>query len=428
VRKISTSLKLLLALTLALGTISLAPTTAFASVKDSDIVGDVTAAQYKLQGLALPDVGAPYAALGTKDGRLLWGRAVDTKVPMASVTKIMTAVVALEQADLGTVMTVTEGAATTGGSTANLKKGDQLTLEQLLYCMMLPSGNDAAVCIAQNISSLEITYTKLMNAKAYELGMSFTNFLDASGLTEEADKQKQYSTASDLLILTRYAMRNTTFRTIVATHDYEFKCGTRTIKLKSTDYLADFLTDGLAIGIKTGSNTKAKYCFVGAAVKGDVELYAVILASKTDVQRFIDCNALLQWGFAHQRSVELLTPLTKAGSVGLTSWIDKNVDVYVSAPVYATCFDLDGAVAQEVELGDYDGSVAAGDTLGRVVWMQGAEVIATCDLVAASSVPEPDILGAIAIALQRFIGWFGGTSAHIPTAVYLQETIDPAFL
>jgi D-alanyl-D-alanine carboxypeptidase (penicillin-binding protein 5/6) len=284
---------------------------------------------------------------------------------------------------------------------------------------MVPSGNDAAVLIAENTSGTEGKFVALMNAKAEELGMASTHFADASGLTAE----DHYTTASDYLTIVAYAMRIPLFREIVATQYKEIEVGDRTLELVTTDKLFEVLETGEALGVKTGFVDEAGYCFAGAARKDGVELYAMIINAPDDMQRFYDAAALLEWGFRHYRPVELLNSSQQVATVALTSWMDKTVDVYIPAAVRVELLDLNGDIRQDVEAYGVEGSVARGQVLGRIVWQHGGETIATSDLVAAESVAEPGFWEGVQIWWSRFFGGFSGEPAHAEGKVLLPASV-----
>jgi D-alanyl-D-alanine carboxypeptidase (penicillin-binding protein 5/6) len=337
---------------------------------------------------------------------------------MASTTKIMTAVVALENAEPNTQMYVTYGAATTEGSTANLREGDTVSLADLIVCMMIPSGNDAAVAIAENISGTEFAFVDVMNEKAAELGMTGTHFSNASGLTDEDN----YTTASDYLLLTRIAMGNSLFREIVATTDVIVEISGREEAYSSTNLLLGSMEG--ANGIKTGFTDEAGYCLVASARRGTFELYAVVFHSSSEERRASDAQALLEWGFAHYRAVELINATKPVADVALLSWIDKTAPVVAAAPVAVNIFDYAGGIRQEITLTEKEGPLRKGETVGSLVWTQGQEVVAKVDLVAAEDVAEPTFWEGVGIWWQRLWGGFFGDPPHATSTTTLPEAFD----
>ena len=392
---------------------------AYADQRPSDTIEGRPTLDYATSTTDIPDIVADYAALATKDGHILFQRDADTAIPMASTTKIMTAVVALENCELDKAMTVTIGAANVGGSEAGLKAGMVLPFRDALYAMMVPSGNDAAVVIAENIGSSEGKFVEMMNAKAAELGMTNTLFADASGLSAK----DHYTTANDYLKLTAYAMRIPLFREVVATQYKEINIEGTIIALQTTDKLFDVLEDGQALGIKTGFIDESGYCFVGAALKGSIELYAVILHTPDEMQRFYDAAQLLEWGFAHYRRIELINPTQQVGSASLVSWLDKTVDVYVPQSVQVELLDLNGEITQDITIQKVEGDVQRGQVVGKIVWEQAGEVLATSDLVAAEAVAAPDFWQSVQIWWTRFIGGFNGQPEQAKDSILLPDKI-----
>jgi D-alanyl-D-alanine carboxypeptidase len=220
------------------------------------------------------------------------------ELPMASTTKIMTALVALTFGSLDQRIAVGADAAALVGSEASvagLRAGDVLTLRELLYGLMLPSGDDAAVAIADGVSGSQDHFVALMNTEAALLGLWHTHYADVHGL----DAPGHYTTAGDLATLARSAMRLTAFRTVVGTAVYQLNAGashqaytwTTTNKL-----LTSRLYPGV-IGIKTGFTGNAGECLVFAARRPQGQLLGVVLGAPDDDARFSDAAALLDWGF-----------------------------------------------------------------------------------------------------------------------------------
>jgi D-alanyl-D-alanine carboxypeptidase (penicillin-binding protein 5/6) len=183
------------------------------------------------------------------------------------------------------------------------------------------------------------------------------------------------------------------------------------------------MMDGVE-GIKTGFTTAAGYCLVSACVQNGIELYTVVFHSSSETQRFVDAKALLQWGFRHYRSFELINTSQQVAQMGLSSWIDKSVAVFVPNDVDLTLFDLDGPISQEIDVSDWSGAINAGDVCGTIIWTQNGQVIATSNLVAAASVAAPDFWSGIQIFFQRLFGNFTGAQKNEPTQVLLDAQLN----
>ena len=227
-----------------------------------------------------------------ESGRILYAHNPDQPMPIASITKIMTALVALERCGLETEYTVTaEDMAE--GSSMYLKAGETLTLEALLYGLMLPSGNDAALAVARCVSGTVEDFVAAMNAKAKALGMTNTSFANPSGLDDPA----HFSTARDMAVLTRAALEREEFRTIVSTRSVTV--GERTL-VNHNKLLGWY--EG-CMGVKTGYTMTAGRTLVSAAERNGQTLIAVTLKDSRDWE---DHKALLDYGFsAFPRSVLL---------------------------------------------------------------------------------------------------------------------------
>ncbi|RUS48130.1 D-alanyl-D-alanine carboxypeptidase family protein [Cohnella sp. AR92] len=224
-------------------------------------------------------------------GRRLSEENGDREMRIASLTKIMTAIVAIENGRLEDVVTVSPGAAGKEGSSLYLKAGEKIKLGNLLYGLMLRSGNDAATAIAEHVGGSLDGFVYLMNRKAEELGLAHSHFANPSGL----DQEGHYSSANDLARLTAYALHDKTFSSIVSTkvktapnpHDkWEYKWVNKNKML--------FQYDG-ADGVKTGYTKKALRCLVSSATRNGQQLVAVTLNDRND---WMDHRRMLDYGFS----------------------------------------------------------------------------------------------------------------------------------
>lgn len=232
------------------------------------------------------------ALIDVESGRLLYSSRGDEPMLIASLTKIMTAIVAIENGDLTSKVKVGKNAFAKEGSSIYLKLGEEMTLENMLYGLMLRSGNDAATAIAEHIGGSEQGFIYLMNAKAEELGLSNSHFANPHGL----DAEGHYSSANDLAVLTAYAMHNPVFKEIVKTREktadnpyepWDYKWSNKNKMLR--------LYEG-ADGVKTGYTKKALRTLVSSATRNGQQLVAVTLNDGND---WNDHAALLNFGFNH---------------------------------------------------------------------------------------------------------------------------------
>lgn len=200
-------------------------------------------------------------------GRVLYSKAQDTKLPMASTTKIMTALVVLEHCDINELVRVPKTAVGVEGSSIYLREGDERTVEELLFGLMLRSGNDAAVCLALHVAGSVEAFANLMNERAIEIGAKSTNFTNPHGLHDDG----HYTTAYDLAKISCVAMKNDDFKRIVGTKSVKFE---DRVYYNKNKMLSTY--DG-ATGIKTGFTKRAGRCLVSSSERDGMEVVCVVL-------------------------------------------------------------------------------------------------------------------------------------------------------
>ena len=246
-----------------------------------------------------PTVQARAAVLmDAETGQVLYAKNAYTKLPPASLTKIMTAILVLEQCELDEVVKASARAVRTKASSMNLRVGEQVQVRDLLYALMLRSANDAAVALAEHIAGSVEAFAQQMNEKARALGAKNTHFVNPHGLHHP----QHLSTAYDLALITRYAMENETFRAIVKTPSYLVKRSHNQEDLLMVNK-AKFLKEyPYAEGVKTGYTNPAGFCFAGAAMRDGRRLISVVLNSP---QREQDTIALMEHGYRDWERIEL---------------------------------------------------------------------------------------------------------------------------
>lgn len=250
-----------------------------------------------------PSILSRYAVIYDRtSNQVLWGKAENTSVPMASTTKIMTAIVMLEQ--IGTdrlkeEITVDREAANTVGSRLGLSTGDKITYNDLLYGLMLCSGNDAAVQIAISTAGSVENFAELMNKKALELGLKNTHFITPHGL----DREEHYTTALELAIITDYALENPKIREVVSTKQYTVKIDGYSKTISNTNELLGYLNG--VIGVKTGYTSKAGRCLVTATNRDGFEIITVVLGADTRKIRTQDSTKLIEYTYNNYKLINL---------------------------------------------------------------------------------------------------------------------------
>lgn len=303
----------------------------------------------------------------------LYTKNADERLPMASTTKIMTALVALENAELDTLVTVPKEAVGIEGSSLYLSVGDTLTVRDLLYSLMLRSANDAAVTLAIEVAGDIATFAGMMNSRAAKLGLTNTSFENPHGL----DSGGHYTTARELSIIAAEALKNETFRKIASTYKYTFPLGegVRTV-VNHNKLLKSY--EG-AIGVKTGFTRKCGRCLVSAAERDGITLVAVTLDDPNDWQ---DHRNILDFGFEALVAVPL-SSLTETSftipAVGLTR---DSISASLLSDIKIITKKGD-ALSAACDIRQYlTSDVAIGDKVGQIFVYKNGDLIATYDICA----------------------------------------------
>lgn len=420
---------------------------AWADVRKTDVVLGQNVEARGLQASQCPSVEAEYALLIDEDGTVYFERGATTPAKIASMTKIMTAIVALENSEMTDTVTVDYEAATVGEASASLWEGDTMDMQTALYALLVPSGNDAAIAIAKTVGAKmnpsaddpEVVFVQAMNTKAAEIGCRDTVFDNPHGLDHERYSGDFHSTAADMGAIVRYAMQNELFRTIVGGGDTTITVtaadGTpREISLVSTDELFG-VYEGIC-GVKTGTTDDAGYCFAGAVTRDEGTFYSIVMNSPSSDQRFADTTALMDWGYEHLVFYPFAnSPQTVAATVGgqtadvpliaqlpHSDWIDVTVPVVLAdSSAGATVFDLSGNISQTISYDDIHGEIRVGDVVGAITFQQRNQVLATVDLVAAQDVAAPDFFEGVGIWWDRLFRGFSG-DPKVADEVIFNET------
>lgn len=353
---------------------------------------------------AAPDVAMPAGVLRTIDGRTLWERDAETQRAMASTTKIMTALVVLDNAELTDTVTVSAAAAAVGEAEVGLVAGETYTVQQLLEAMLIHSGNDAAFALAEHVAGDATAFVALMNEKAAQLGLTHTAYTNPHGL----DEAGHFTSAADLATLSAVAMADPRFAAIVSMPKVEMRAGGVARSFDNSNKLIG--TYEGANGIKTGWTNRAGYCLVASARRGEVGLIAVVLGTTSENDRFVQAAALLDWGFMHYAERQVASKDATAALVPVSDYLDKTVAAVIAEDAVVPVFDLDGEVVSRVDMvPDVDAPVDAGERLGTLTVVQGERLLAQVPIIAASDVPAPDLWEAAGIWFTRL--WrsvFGG--------------------
>ncbi|SFP83053.1 D-alanyl-D-alanine carboxypeptidase (penicillin-binding protein 5/6) [Caldicoprobacter faecalis] len=330
--------------------------------------------------------------------RVLYAKNPHMKLPMASTTKIMTAILAIEMGNLEDVVTVSPKAVGVEGSSIYLAKGERLTLEQLLYGLMLRSGNDAAVAIAEHIGGSVENFVRLMNRKAVQIGARNTNFVNPHGLHDDM----HYTTAYDLALISAYAMQNPVFRTIVSTKYKKIPWEGRSYDRVLQNKNALLWSYEGANGIKTGYTKVSRRCLASAALRDGMQLVCVVL----DCQPWFDDSAtLLDYGFANFKPYTVVSKKQVLGHIPVRDGYEAQVAAVCREEILLPVREgEEKEISVEVKLPQYlKAPVKAGTKVGYVKVTLGDEVSIRKDLYTAADVKENTIRSNLKRIIDRWI-------------------------
>lgn len=268
----------------------------------------------------LPEINSKSAVVIDRNtNTILYGKDENTKRKMASTTKIMTCIIVIEQGNLDDTVTISKKSANVGGSRLGLKINDKITVKDLLYGLMLCSGNDAAIALSEYISENTNDFSILMNNKAKDLGLLNTNFESPHGL----DSDNHYTTAYELALLSNYALKNEVFSKIVATKSCTVTINGYPKNISNTNELLGNL-DGV-YGIKTGFTNGANRCLVTACKRNNLDLICVVLGADTKNFRTKDSIKLIEYSFKTFSSVYVQDLVNKK----FEEWKTNNQDNFI---------------------------------------------------------------------------------------------------
>jgi serine-type D-Ala-D-Ala carboxypeptidase (penicillin-binding protein 5/6) len=362
---------------------------------------------------APPQVSAPTAILiDSETGRVLYEKNADTKMYPASTTKVMTALLASNYKDLDEQVTASQNVVNIerGSSQIYLNPGEILTMKQLLYALMLPSANDAAIAIAEHIGGSIDGFATLMNEKAQSLGAVNTHFVNPNGLHDD----NHYTTARDLSMIAREGMKNPIFREIVSTYQYVIPPTNKQVE-------RNYLTNGnkliskvnnkykyeYAIGIKTGYTTKSQHCLVGGAKKDNLELISVVLGDSKEFM-YPDSIALFEYGFANFKKLEILKKDMIVTTIEIKNG-DRKLNLLASEDYLLTGKEEELEAIQKTMVitlkEDIEAPVKKGDVIGTVSYSLDNNKQKSIELLAEEDVVSTRIIDKISEVNKKTKWW-----------------------
>ena len=338
---------------------------------------------------------------------MIIGKNEDVKSAMASTTKIMTTIVILEKADLNEKVTVSAKAGGTGGSRLGLKRGDKASVRDLLYGLMLRSGNDAAVALAEHVGGSVKEFAELMNEKAIELGLTNTHFVTPHGL----DDANHYTTALELAKLTDYAMNNETFVKIVGTKSTTIYINNQSRQINNTNELLGALNG--VVGVKTGFTNNAGRCLVTETKRNNMDIITIVLGADTKKDRTKDSVNLIEYTFSKYKMYNLEEQIIKEFNkwkninekrILIIKGKTSNLKLALGAIEKATIpiCDNDKIEYSINALTEVEAPVEQWNVMGTLTVKLNGEILENIDIVNVNEVQKRDWKDYFKIVLNRF--------------------------
>lgn len=345
------------------------------------------------QGYASDEIPTGLTAKGAvvidmKTGQVLFDQNKDAKLYPASITKILTCILALEKGKLTDLVKTSQLAREQEGNRVYLETGEEQPLEMMLYGLMLNSGNDAAVAIAEYLGGSVEYFAKMMNDKAAELGAKNTHFVTPSGLHDE----NHYTTPYDMALIANYAMKNAKFREIVATEHYSWNGKEWQTELYNLNPML-WNYDG-ANGVKTGFTDQAMQTMVASAKRGDREVMTVVMGVQDKLTIRKETTALLDYGFDAFANVKIASAGDAPAAFNVHSGEVKaqlKEDVYLTVPAGQS-----PQMERKVTLNVPEAPFPQGAKVGTVDFQSNGQTVASAPLFSASDVapPPPPVVAA----------------------------------
>lgn len=338
------------------------------------------------------------------NGRILYAKNPHEKKAMASTTKIMTCIIALEYGNLDDVVTFSSYAASMPRVRMGGKEGEQYKLNDLLYSLMLESHNDTAVAIAEHISGSVEAFAALMNEKASQLGMNNTNFITPNGL----DAEGHYSTAYDMALIGAYAINNEKFVEITNAASYSFSeiNGKRNVNVSNKDAFLSMMKG--ALGIKTGFTGQAGYCFVGAVDNGEHRLVSTVLGSGWPPNKSFkwrDTQSLMKYGIENYSEKRIFEGIDTFKTISVEDGKKANVETCVKGEYSMLLAEYENVTCEANIRKVICAPVKKGQNVGSLNIMIDDERIVSFPICAKQDVEKTDFLYCLEKVFEAFLLW-----------------------
>lgn len=333
-------------------------------------------------------------------GRVLFEKNADEPLPPASVTKVMTLLLVMEAIEAGKIklsdmVSVSENAASMGGSQVFLEAGESMSVEEMIKCVVIASANDCAVALAEHLYGSEAAFVSQMNTRAKELGMENSNFENTNGLDDTVTNH--VTSARDIAIMSRALIAHPLILQYSSIWMDTIRDGA--FGLTNTNRLVRFYSG--ANGLKTGSTAKAKFCISATAKRDDMQLIAVIMAAPTRDVRNNEAKALLDFGFANYgvftAAPQELAPVHVVGGTAEQCGVHAET---VSAVLEKE--KISGVTQRMILPQAVRAPISKGDVFGRLIYEYNGETVCEVDICAAEEVREISFFGVLLRILQGF--------------------------
>lgn len=339
-----------------------------------------------------------------QSGEVLFEKAPHARKAPASITKIMTLVLAIEAVNSGKIsmddeVSASENAWDLGGSEVYTEPGETFKLSEWLKAMVVGSANDAAVVVAEHVAGTEEQFVQLMNQKAQGLGMKNTKFVNCHGL----DDPDHYTTAYDIALLSRYAVSVPGVLELTKIYHDKFREGK--FDLYNPNKLLVFYPG--CDGLKTGSTSKAGFCLAATAKRGNTRLIAVVMGAPSSQARFNDATKLLNYGFANYTVVWFADRQSQLVSVPVSKGVKQSVSVAPASELAVTVKKgQENSVSVKYDLPQVvQAPVKKGQKIGEAVLLKGKEEVKRVDLIASEDVGANTLIGVFMKVLRKLITW-----------------------
>ena len=380
----------------------------------SEILNDIKSIETNSDTTQLPTINSrAYVVIDRNSNTILVGKNENQRKKMASTTKIMTALVVIEHCNLSDIVEVSKKSASTGGSRLGLKTGDKITVYDLLYGLMMRSGNDAAVALAEHISGSITDFANLMNEKAKNLGLSNTHFVTPHGL----DEDEHYTTAYELALLSNYAMNNEIFAKIVGTKNYTITLNGYPKTLTNTNELLGVL-NGI-YGIKTGFTNGANRCLVTCCKRGNMDIICVVLGADTKKYRTTDSIKLIEYSFNNFTYVNVQQFLSNEfdnwkkeniSNITIKKGVSSYFDIIYEKPPYESIPVRSDLVDKFYVSIDYDSNLNApitkGSSIGTIILKLEEKTIYSGNIFINTNINHKNIFNYLSDFCQNFSNIF----------------------